>query len=187
MTEMKKLLIGISGASGSLYGIRLLQILKEYPMKTYLIISSGGQSIITHETSYSLDTIRTLAERIYDDSDLLAGPASGSFQIDAMVIAPCSMKTLSAIAHGYSSTLISRSASCMLKEGRPLILTLRETPLDLCSLENMIQAKKDGAIILPAMPGFYHNPKNIDDLIDFIVGKILDQLRLDHDLFQRWK
>ena len=184
---MKRLLVGISGASGSFYGIRLLEVLKQHPMEIYLIISSGAQPIITHETTYSLETIRSLADTVYDDNDLFAGPASGSFQMDGMVIAPCSMKTLSAISHGFSSTLISRSATCMLKEGRPLVLTLRETPLDLCALENMIQAKKAGAIILPAMPGFYHKPKNINDLVDFIVGKILDQLNIAHDLFQRWK
>jgi len=181
------LLIGISGASGSIYGIRLLEVLKDLSVEIHLIITAGAKDIITHETSYSLEQVQGLADVLYGDDDLFAGPASGSYQLEGMIITPCSMKTLAAIAHGYCNTLLSRSASCMLKESRPLILAIRETPLDLIALENMVTAKRAGAIVLPAMPGFYHQPQTIDDLIDFIVGKILDQLHLQHDHYTRWK
>jgi 4-hydroxy-3-polyprenylbenzoate decarboxylase len=184
---MNRLLIGISGASGSIYGIRLLEVLKTESVEVHLIISSGAQEIITYETSYAIDDLKAMADVTYDDNDLFAGPASGSYHMDGMAIVPCSMKTLAAIAHGYSDNLLSRSATCMLKEGRPLVLTLRETPLDLGGIENMVQVKKAGAIVLPAMPAFYHKPQSIDELVDFIVGKILDQLRIPHDLFQRWE
>ena len=118
---------------------------------------------------------------------MFSGPASGSFKLDSMMICPCSMKTLSAIANGYGDTLTSRAAICTLKEEQKLVLVLRETPLDYASIKNMEKAKVGGATILPAMPGFYHKPKNIDDLVDFIVGKILDQLDIKHSLFKRWK
>jgi len=126
------------------------------------------------------------ANIIYENDDLFAAPASGSFHLDGLIIAPCSMKTLSAIANGYGNTLTSRAASCCLKEGRKLILVIRETPYDLPSVKNMLSAKQSGAVILPATPGFYHKPKTIDDLVDFVVGKILDQLKIDHSLYERW-
>ena len=182
-----KVLLSIGGASGSIYGNRLLEELKKADVETHLVVTDGAKKILEHETSYKFEDLKKQADCFYDNNDLFAGPASGSFKLDAMVICPCSMKTLSAVANGYGDTLPSRAASCQLKEERKLILVVRETPLDLPGIENMRKAKLAGATILPAMPGFYHSPKKIDDLIDFIVGKILDQLKINHSLFKRWK
>ena len=181
------ILLSIGGASGSIYGIRLLEELKKAGVETHLIVSDGAKKIIEHETNYKFKDLKKLADFYYENEDIFAGPASGSFKLEAMVICPCSMKTLSAVAKGYGDTLTSRAASCRLKEEYKLILVVRETPLDLPGIENMRKAKLAGATILPAMPGFYHKPKNIEDLIDFLVGKILDQLDIKHSLFKRWK
>jgi 4-hydroxy-3-polyprenylbenzoate decarboxylase len=180
-------LVSIGGASGSLYGIRLLQELNKKKHETYLIVSEEAKRIIQYETMYTYNSLKTQATFVYDNNDLYAGPASGSFPLDGMIVIPCSMKTLSAIAHGFGDTLTSRAASCCLKEGRKVILVLRETPLDLPAIKNMLAAKESGVIILPAMPAFYHKPERIEDLINFIVGKVLDQLGLEHSLFKRWK
>ena len=182
-----KVLLSIGGASGSIYGIRLLEVLLSKKVEVHLIVSDGAKKIIEHETNYKFKDLKNKSHFYYNNNDMFAGPASGSFQMDAMIVAPCSMKTLSAIANGYGDTLTSRAAVCFLKEGRKLILVLRETPLDLSGIKNMLSAKQGGATILPAMPGFYHKPVNIDDLVDFIVGKILDQLYIKHSLFKRWK
>ena len=181
-----KILLSIGGASGSIYGIRLLEELLKAGNEVHLIVSEGAKKIIEHETDYIFQKLKKKANFCYDNSDMFAGPASGSFKIDAMVVCPCSMKTLSAIANGYGDTLTSRAASCCLKEERKLILVPRETPFDLPGIKNLLSAKQAGAIILPAMPGFYHKPKKIDDLVNFIVGKILDQLKINHSLFKRW-
>ena len=182
-----KILLSIGGASGSIYGIRLLEELIKSKVELHLIVSNGAKKIIEHETNYTFEDLKKKADFCYDNSDMFAGPASGSFKIDAMIVCPCSMKTLSAIANGYGDTLTSRAASCCLKEERRLILVVRETPLDLPGIKNMLSAKQAGATILPAMPGFYHKPKKIEDLVDFVVGKILDQLKMDHSLFKRWE
>jgi len=182
-----KILLSVGGASGSIYGIRLLEILLKKKVEVHLIISDGAKKILAHETNYKFNDLKNKVQFYYDNNDLFAGPASGSFKLDAMVIAPCSMKTLSAVANGYGDTLTSRAAICFLEEGRKLICVIRETPLDLPGINNMLSSKKAGAIILPAMPGFYHKPVKIDDMVDFIVGKILDQLDINHSLFKRWK
>lgn len=182
-----KYLLSISGASGSIYAVRLLDELKKSGNKIHLIISDSAKKIIEHETGIKYRELKNKSDFYYENNDLFAGPASGSFYIDGMIIVPCSMKTLSAIANGYSNTLISRAASCCLKEGRKLIIVLRETPLDLPGLKNMLAARQSGAILLPAMPGFYHKPKTIEDIIDHITGKILDQLNIKHNLFKKWK
>jgi 4-hydroxy-3-polyprenylbenzoate decarboxylase len=179
--------VSIGGASGSIYGIRLLQELHKQCHEVHLVISEGAKKIIQHETTFTPTNLETYAHIVYDDEDLYAGPASGSFPLDAMIVIPCSMKTLSAIAHGFGDTLTSRAASCCLKEGRKLILVLRETPLDLPGITNMLAAKQSGAVILPAMPAFYHKPDRLEDLVDFIVGKVFDQLGLEHSLFKRWR
>lgn len=182
-----KVLLSIGGASGSIYGIRLLEELIKSKVDLHLIVSVGAKRILEHETKYKFQDLKKKANFYYDNSDMFAGPASGSFKIDAMVICPCSMKTLSAVANGYGDTLTSRSAACCLKEERKLILVIRETPLDLPGIKNMLSARQAGATILPAMPGFYHKPQKIEDLVDFLVGKILDQLNIENTLFKRWK
>lgn len=182
-----RVLLSIGGASGSIYGIRLLEELNKSKVEVHLIVSDSAKKILDHETKYKYNDLKKKSNFCYDNDNMFAGPASGSFHLDAMVVAPCSMKTLSAIANGYGDTLTSRAASCCLKEERKLILVIRETPLDLPGIKNMISAKQAGATILPAMPGFYHKPQKIDDLVDFIVGKVLDQLKIKHSLFKRWK
>lgn len=165
----------------------MLEELKHKNQQVHLIVTSGGKKILEHETQLLYESFKKKADYFYENNDLFAGPASGSFPLDAMVIAPCSMKTLSAIANGYGDTLSSRAACCCLKEGRKLILVLRETPLDLASIQNMLTVKQAGGVVLPAMPAFYYNPKTINDMIDFIVGKIFDQLAIPHSMYQRWK
>ena len=178
--------LSIGGASGSIYGVRLLEELLKANAEVYLVVSDGAKKILEYETKYVFKDLQNKASFYYDNNDFFAGPASGSFHLDAMIICPCSMKTLSAIANGYGDTLTSRAASCRLKENRKLILVIRETPLDLPGIKNMLSAKQAGAIILPAMPGFYHKPKKIEDMVDFIVGKVLDQLDIKHSLYKRW-
>ena len=186
-TKHDKIVIGFSGASGIIYGIRLLEILHSINIQTYLIISEWAKKNIEIETDKSLEYVKSLSSVNYDNFKLDASVSSGSFLHDGMVIVPCSMKSLSSIANGYDDTLISRAASVTLKESRKLIIVPRETPLSRIHLENMIKLQEAGAIILPAMPGFYHKPSTIDEIIDHLVGKILDQLKMEHDLFKRWK
>ncbi len=182
-----KVLLSIGGASGSIYGIRLIEELKKVGAEVHLIISDGAKKIVKHETGKTISQLKKHVDFYYENNDMFAGPASGSFKLDAMIICPCSMKTLSAVANGYGDALTSRAAICTLKEERKLILVPRETPLDLSCIKNMEKVKLSGATILPAMPGFYHKPKKIADLVDFIVGKILDQINIEHSLFKRWK
>ena len=182
-----KILLSITGASGSIYGIRLFEELIKSKIEVHLIVSEGAKKILEYETNYKLNDLKKKTNFYYENKDMFSGPASGSFELDAMVVCPCSMKTLSAIANGYSDTLTTRAASCRLKEGKKLILVIRETPLDLPGIKNMLYAKEAGAVILPTMPGFYQKPKKIDDLVDFIVGKVFDQLGIKHSLFKRWK
>jgi 4-hydroxy-3-polyprenylbenzoate decarboxylase len=182
-----KYFLSIGGASGSIYGVRILEELKKAGHEVSLVVSEGAKKILEDETKHTYTELKKKADVVYSNDDLCAGPASGSFQLNGLIVAPCSMKTLSAIANGYGDTLTSRAASCCLKEGRTLVLVIRETPLDLPGIKNMLAAKESGAIILPAMPAFYHHTKKIDDLVDFIVGKVLDQLSIKHSLFRRWK
>jgi 4-hydroxy-3-polyprenylbenzoate decarboxylase len=186
-TRYDKIVIGFSGASGIIYGIRLLEVLHSINIQTFLIISEWAKKNIEIETDKTLEYVKSLSSINYDNFKLDASVSSGSFLHDGMVIVPCSMKSLSSIANGYDDTLISRAASVTLKESRKLILVPRETPLSRIHLENMIKLQDAGAIILPAMPGFYHKPSSIDEIVDHLVGKILDQLKIKHDLFRRWK
>ncbi len=186
-TRYDKIVIGFSGASGIIYGIRLLEVLHSIDIQTFLIVSEWAKKNIEIETDKTLEYVKSLSSINYDNFKLDASVSSGSLLHDGMVIVPCSMKSLSSIANGYDDTLISRAASVTLKESRKLILVPRETPLSRIHLENMIKLQDAGAIILPAMPGFYHKPSTINEIVDHLVGKILDQLKIKHDLFSRWK
>jgi 4-hydroxy-3-polyprenylbenzoate decarboxylase len=186
-TRNDKIVIGFSGASGIIYGIRLLEILHSIKIETYLIMSEWAKKNIEIETNKTLEYVKSLSSVNYDNFKLDASVSSGSFLHNGMVIVPCSMKSLSSIANGYDDTLISRAASVTLKESRKLIIVPRETPLSRIHLENMIKLQEAGAIILPAMPGFYHKPSTIEEIVDHLVGKILDQLNIKHDVFRRWK
>jgi 4-hydroxy-3-polyprenylbenzoate decarboxylase len=181
-----RVIIGISGATGSIFGIRLLEVLREKKIETDLIISSTSKKIILQETSYSLKDVERLASYLYENEDLHASISSGSFRADGMVIIPCSIKTLSGIAHSYNENLMTRAADVTLKERRKLILAVRETPLHQGHLELMLKVTQMGGMILPPMPAFYFNPKTIDDLINHTVGKVLDHFGIDHHLFERW-
>lgn len=186
VTSAPRIVVGISGSSAPVYGIRLLEVLKELRVETHAVISESARKTIVLETSYSTKQVMDLASVVYDPRDVAAAISSGSFQTTGMVVAPCSMKTLAAIAFSLTDDLLVRAADVTLKEGRRLVLVPRETPLHLGHLRNMVRAAEIGAVLLPPVPAFYHNPKTIADLINHTVGKILDQLGLGHDLFRRW-
>jgi len=182
------LIIGITGASGAIYGIRLLEVLSaNKEVEIHLIISKAGEEIIRHETDWGLEQVRALANVCYDINDIGARHSSGSFKRDGMVIAPCSMKTLSALANSYTDNLIARAADIALKERKRLVLLARETPLHLGHLRNMVKLTEMGAIVFPPIPAFYHKPETIRDLVDHTVGKVLDVFDIKHDLFKRWE
>jgi len=183
-----RLLIGITGTTGVIYGIRLLQALKNKPgIETHLIITPAGEQTISIETKYNADDVRSLAGYNYRADYIAAAPASGSFLHDGMIVAPCSMKTLSAIANSHADDLLTRAADVTLKERRMLVLLARETPLHAGHLRNMLRVAEMGGIILPPVPAFYHKPQSIEDIINHAVGKTLDLLRIEHTLFERWR
>ena len=167
--------------------IRTLQALKELGVETHLVVSDGAKRTIPLETHWTVKKIEALATVVYANSELAASISSGSFQTDGMIIAPCSMKTLAGVAHSFSQDLLVRAADVTLKERRKLVLVPRETPLHLGHLRNMVLATEIGAVILPPVPAFYHQPKTVEDLIDQTVGKILDQFHIEHTLFRRWR
>lgn len=179
---MMKIVVAITGASGVAYGIKLLEALEEPP---FLIVSESGKKIIEQETDYTIEDLKGKTI-YYEDHQMEAPLSSGSFLFDAMVIVPCTVSTLSKIASGIADTLITRCACVALKEKRTLIIVPRETPLSTLHLQNMVSLSMQGAVILPAMPAFYYNPRSVDDMVSFVVGKILDILHLDHHLFKRW-
>ena len=181
------LVIGITGASGVIYGIRLLEVLStNKDVETHLIISETGEQIIKHETDKTLEQVKALADVCYGIDDIGARLASGSFKRDGMIIAPCSMKTLSALANSFADNLLTRAADTTLKERKMLVLLARETPLHLGHLRNMVKLTETGGIILPPIPAFYHKPGTIEELIDHTIGKVLDIFDIEHDLFPRW-
>lgn len=184
---MKRIIVGISGASGTIYGVRLLEVLSRIDdVETHLIISRGARVTMEHETSMTPDSVERLAHVIHSPDNLAACISSGSFKTDGMVVAPCSMKSLSMIAYSIDDNLLVRAADVILKERRKLILVVRETPLHLGHLRQMTRVTEMGGIILPPVPSFYHAPKTIDDIVDQTIGKTLDQLGIEHNLFQRW-
>ena len=175
-----RILVAITGASGIAYGKRLVEELKSSKQDVSVVVSEGARAVAKAEGE-------TLPKSDFSEKDLSAPFASGSFQADAMVVCPCSLKTLGEIAGGLGSNLVSRAAEVMLKERRRLVLVVRETPLSYIAIKNMETVTLAGGIILPACPGFYHNPKSVGDLVDFVVGKTMDQLGVAHKLFRRWK
>ena len=182
------LIIGITGATGSIYGIRLLEVLAAVrEVETHLIISKAGEINIRYETDWEIEAIRALADYSYDVDDIGACLASGSFKRDGMIVAPCSVKTLSALANSYTDNLLIRAGDVTLKERKRLVLLVREMPLHIGHIRNMERLSEMGAIIMPPVPAFYHRPKTIQDIIDHTVGKVLDVLGIEHDLFQRWQ
>jgi len=181
-----KLVIGITGSTGVVYGVRILEALKECGVETHLVITEWAKKCLAMETGYKIDDVKSMATQYSDDSNLASGISSGTYRTDGMIVIPCSMKTLSSIANGYDETLVARAAGVTLKESRKLILVPRETPLTAINLENMLKLARLGVVILPPVPGFYTKPKSIEQIIDHTVGKCLDQFGIEHNLYKRW-
>ncbi len=181
-----RVIVGISGATGTIYGIRLLERLRELDVETHLVLSRWGARTMLHESSHTREQVESLAHTAYAPNDMGAAISSGSFRTDGMVVAPCSAKTLAAIAHGYGDNLLHRAADVVLKERRKLVLMLREAPLSDIHLENMLKVSRAGAVILPPMPAFYHRPTTIDDIVNHTVARVLDQFGLDLPDSPRW-
>jgi 3-octaprenyl-4hydroxybenzoate decarboxylase (EC 4.1.1.-) len=187
---MKRLIVGISGASGAIYGVRLLQVLRDVKdVETHLVMSQAARQTLSLETDFSLRDVQALADVVHDARDIAASISSGSFKTAGMVILPCSIKTLSGIVNSYTDSLVTRAADVVLKERRPLVLCVRETPLHLGHLRLMTQAAELGAVIMPPVPAFYHRPQTLDDVINQTVNRVLDQFDIDlpKDLFTRWQ
>ena len=186
---MKRLIIGISGASGAIYGVRMLEVLQSVPdVETHLVMSLAARQTLSLETDLSLREVQALADVVHDARDIAASISSGSFKTAGMAILPCSIKTLSGIVNSYTDGLLTRAADVVLKERRPLVLCVRETPLHLGHLRLMTQAAEMGAVIMPPVPAFYHRPQTLDDVINQTVNRVLDQfdIALPDDLFTRW-
>lgn len=181
-----RLIIGITGSSGILYGIRLLEVLKSMPVETHLVVSKAGQLTRAYETDLNLTQLKALADVYHSVTNIASPLASGSFKTMGMIIAPCSMNTLSEVAHGVSGNLLTRAADVVLKERRRLVLMPRESPLHLGHLQNMVMVTQLGGIVFPPVPAFYQQPKSIADLVDDTVGRVLDLFDLDNDLVKRW-
>ena len=187
---MKRLIVGISGASGAIYGVRLLQVLRDVAdVETHLVMSQAARQTLSLETDYSLRDVQALADVVHDARDIAASISSGSFKTTGMVILPCSIKTLSGIVNSYTETLVTRAADVVLIERRPLVLCVRETPLHLGHLRLMTQAAELGAVIMPPVPAFYHRPQSLDEVINQTVNRVIDQfdIELPDDLFTRWQ
>lgn len=183
---MRRLIVGLTGATGAIFGIRLLEVLKECGVESHLIVSKWAQRTIEHETPYTINQVRALASVYHSSANMAATISSGSFLTDGMVIVPCSVRTLGSIAHGYGEHLVHRAADVVLKERRRLVLVVRETPLSEIHLENMLKLSRIGVTILPPMPSFYNHPKSIDDIVDHIVARVLDQFDIAAPGAKRW-
>jgi 4-hydroxy-3-polyprenylbenzoate decarboxylase len=184
----RRIIVAISGASGAVYGVRLLKVLRDTPgVESHLVVSNAGWRNVEEEHGLQRADIGALAHHVHDIANIGAAIASGSFQCGGMVVAPCSMRTLAAIAHGLSDNLITRAADVVLKERRRLVLMVRESPLSLIHLRNMVSASEAGAILCPPMPAFYQRPQSVDDIVDFSVARALDLLDVPHTLVARWQ
>ena len=182
-----RLVVGISGASGAIYGVRLLQTLKALPVETHLVMTRTAEVTLAHETRMKVADVRRLADVAYPIDDLAAAISSGSFRTIGMIVAPCSMRSLGEIAHGISSNLLTRAADVALKERRRLVLVARETPLHTIHLRNLLTVSELGAIVAPPVPAFYNKPETLDDIIDHTIGRVLDLFGLDTGKVKRWK
>ncbi|MBC5768650.1 UbiX family flavin prenyltransferase [Ramlibacter sp. GTP1] len=184
---MRDFVVAITGASGAVYGKRLLEAMHDMPdVRAHLVVSPAGWRTVTHELGMSVDELSSLADIVHDASDVGASIASGSFRCQGMVVAPCSMRTLAAVAHGISDSLITRAADVMLKERRRLVMMVRETPLHLGHIRNMATVTEMGAIVCPPMPAFYLKPRSLNDIVDQAVARVLDLLDVQHELAPRW-
>ena len=183
----KRLIIGISGASGVIYGIRLLELLRDTDIETHLVMSKSAEITVAHETSSKVADIKAMADVCYRNDDIAAAVASGSYKTNGMIVAPCSIRTLSEIVSGVTSSLLTRAADVVLKENRRLVLMVRETPLHLGHLRSMAAAAEMGAVVSPPVPAFYAKPESLADMIDHTLGRVLDQFDIDVSTVRRWK
>ncbi len=183
---LMKIVVGITGGSGAIYSVAFLQALKQAGVEAHVVMSTMGEQVLEHECGFTREDISAYAERVYDNRDLFAPIASGTFKMDGMIIVPCSMKTLAAVATGYSDGLLARSADVTLKEGRKLVIVPRETPLNQIHLDNMLKLSRMGVTIMPASPGFYNHPQTITDIVGSMVGKMLDAFNIEHSISSRW-
>ena len=184
--NVNRLVIGMTGASGAIFGVRMLEVLADTDIETHLVVSKWAQQTIEHETSYTLNDLRQLATETHSSGDMGAKVSSGSFHTDGMIIVPCSMRTVASIVHGNGNHLVHRAADVILKERRKLVLVARETPLNTIHLENLLKLSQMGVTILPPMPAFYNHPEGLDDMVDHIVMRILDQFDISRELVGRW-
>ena len=184
--EAMKIIVAITGATGAIYGVRILQRLRDAGAETHLVISRWGVRTLLHETTFSKEQVEALASVTYASGDMGAAISSGSFRTDGMVIVPCSAKTLAAVAHGFGENLVHRAADVILKERRKLVLVVREAPLSDIHLENMLKLSRMGAVMLPPMPAFYNHPQTVDDVVEHTVSRVLDQFGLDAGGSARW-
>jgi len=182
-----RLIVGITGATGTILGVRLLQILRDAKVETHLVLSSWGARTLVHETSYSVRQVQQMAAQHYGPQDQGAAVSSGSFLTDGMVVCPCSVRSLAAIAHGHGDSLVHRAADVVLKERRKLVLVVRETPLNDIHIENMLKLSRMGTIIFPPVPAFYNHPKTIEDIVDQTILRVLDQFGLHLSSDDRWR